>query len=443
MATSRLPFLYPNLLRSIRACEPTTYRSIRFPPSHPSASAAFHSRPACEQETYHQRYGPAAEPHLRPPPSSTGKGDILPPDGFPRGLDKPVNQNTQAQSSKASSKQTASSVTGITGSSPSSSTTISVSSTVIASELPLQERVDGDSRPADSKAAAEASAKKDTNHDSATGDLGSVFQVSDASMQSAASPSSSISPQAESLPLMCSAASESRKPPHLSPPPYAHHFDTYSLVKDLGKGSFTEEQSISIMKAIRGLLADNLELARRGLMSKSDFENETYLFRAACSELRNSIQTSRNAEIQAQRAQRTQLQHEVDILTQKMTQELLRLKDDLKEMFDNQKISTKELQRSQDTAIQELNYQITVSLNSDGKRVVEGLRWILTRRAAVAIATSAIMIILALRLHSYKQQKSEKEKPATAAASQAAETSITNETPTNTAVESAVAESMG
>lgn len=143
------------------------------------------------------------------------------------------------------------------------------------------------------------------------------------------------------------------------------------------------------MKAVRGLLADNLSIAQSGLMSKSEFENETYLFRAACSELRNSIQTSRNAEIQAQRAQQAQLQQEVDILKQKMTQELAGLKDDLKEMFDNQKISTKELQRSQDTGIQELNYQITVSLNSDGKRVVESLRWILTRRAAVAIATSA------------------------------------------------------
>ena len=58
-------------------------------------------------------------------------------------------------------------------------------------------------------------------------------------------------------------------------------------------------------------------------------------------------------------------------------------------MFNDQKIWTKELQRSLDTALQELNYQITVSLNSDGKSEVEGLRWILTRRAAIAIATSA------------------------------------------------------
>ncbi|EFW19081.1 conserved hypothetical protein [Coccidioides posadasii str. Silveira] len=379
MATPRLPFLYPNLLRSVRSCEPTTHRSIRFPPA--QRSVGFHSGPACEQQTYQQRYGPAAEPHLRPPPWSTGKGDILPPDNSATKGEKQVNGSAQAQGSKGS--------------------------------------IDGDAGPADSEATAEASAQKDTDHDPDVDSLGSVFQMPD--------------------------AAKSNRPPHLSPPPYVHHFDTYSLVKDLGNGGFTDKQSVIIMKAIRGILADNLEVARNGLMSKSDFENETYLFRAACSELRNSIQTSRNAEIQAQRAQRAQLQHEVDILTQKMTQELSGLNDSLKEMFNDQKISTKELQRSQDTGIQELNYQITVSLNSDGKRVVESLRWILTRRAAVAIATSASMIILALRLHSYKQQKNEKEKAAAAAAPPppSAEASFPNEIHSSTSLGSNVAESMG
>lgn len=39
--------------------------------------------------------------------------------------------------------------------------------------------------------------------------------------------------------------------------------------------------------------------------------------------------------------------------------------------------------------IQELNYKITVLLNSDAKSEVEGLRWVLTRRAAIAIASMA------------------------------------------------------
>lgn len=67
--------------------------------------------------------------------------------------------------------------------------------------------------------------------------------------------------------------SEEHHLPHLHAPPYVHHFDTYSLVKDLEKGNFTEEQSITLMKAVRGLLAVNLDVAKEGLVSKSDVEN--------------------------------------------------------------------------------------------------------------------------------------------------------------------------
>lgn len=66
---------------------------------------------------------------------------------------------------------------------------------------------------------------------------------------------------------------EEHKGPHLHAPPYVHHFDTFTLVKDLEKGGFTEEQSVTIMKAVRGLLAVNLDVAKEGLISKSDVEN--------------------------------------------------------------------------------------------------------------------------------------------------------------------------
>lgn len=65
-----------------------------------------------------------------------------------------------------------------------------------------------------------------------------------------------------------------RQHPHLSPPPYVHHFDSYSLVKKLHeKGGYTEEQAITAMKAIRSLLAQNLDVAQDTLVSKSDVEN--------------------------------------------------------------------------------------------------------------------------------------------------------------------------
>jgi hypothetical protein len=191
------------------------------------------------------------------------------------------------------------------------------------------------------------------------------------------------------IPSPSEAKGKTEKHPHLTASPYEHHFDTYSLVQDLRKHGFTEDQAVTLMKAIRLMLAENLDLAKEGLVSKSDTENETYLFRAACSELRTTLQAGRHTEIQRERTQRAHLTHEADILGQKMTQDLLALKEDLKAMFHNRKIAVQEDMRNLDGRISELNYKITVLLNSDVKSDVEGLRWVLTRRAALALGLAA------------------------------------------------------
>ena len=51
------------------------------------------------------------------------------------------------------------------------------------------------------------------------------------------------------------------------------------------------------------------------------------------------------------RRERTLLQHEVDILNQKMTQELLALKDELKGMFDDRKMDVRMEQRTMESKV--------------------------------------------------------------------------------------------
>lgn len=331
----------------------------------------------------HNRYGQASDPNSYLPPWPKGKPVPPPLEHSPKEApkreaprDEKPSSDEQSMSSAGASKQQSSQSNDVASSSAPGQ---SESPTNIAAELPSQQESKDNSSPESEAASGEASQSKQA--DSAGDGLVSLFEVPEDGVKSSDSSSSSSGSS--------SSGSESHKHPHLAPPPYVHHFDTYGLVKDLVKGGFSDQQAIQIMKATRGLLADNLEVAKKGLYSKSDFENESYLFRAACSELRNSLQTSRNADIQAQRSRRAQLQHEADILSQRLNQELAGLNDNLKEMFNEQKIWTRELQRSVDTNIQELNYKITVSLHSDGKSEVESLRWILTRRAAIAIATSA------------------------------------------------------
>lgn len=60
--------------------------------------------------------------------------------------------------------------------------------------------------------------------------------------------------------------------------------------------------------------------------------------------------------------------------------------------------------------IQKLGYKITVELNSDARSEIEGLRWILTRRAAIALGISAFILFTMLRYMSYAQTHSQEQK---------------------------------
>lgn len=105
------------------------------------------------------------------------------------------------------------------------------------------------------------------------------------------------------------------------------------------------------MKAVRLILADNMDLARDGLVSKSDVENETYLFRAACSELRTEVGTRRKAEVEKTRSERSGLQHEADIIGQRVGMEAAGLREELKGMVEGRKMAVREEGRSVDSKV--------------------------------------------------------------------------------------------
>ncbi|KAI9718904.1 MAG: hypothetical protein M1812_003788 [Candelaria pacifica] len=376
MSTQRLTFLYPHLFRPL---QPIERASVHFPAktSHhaPSQRRTFQT---CQQQqqTLSQRYGNATDPQL-PPPSITGGKNML-----PGNAPKPGDRDSQKDSQKEASKEASQNTPHKTDKAP---TVAAVPSSSDASlDARSRTKEPQPTQPTPDEPPKESSAKP----------LETVLHMD--------APSSTTI--------------ERHKPPHIEAPPYVHHFDTYTLVRDLEKGGFTEDQSVTSMKGVRGLLALNLDVAKEGMVSKSDVENETYLFRAACSELRTEIQNNRKAESDKMRTERSQLQHEVDILNQKLTQELLTLKDDLKGMFNDRKMAVRMEQRSTESSIQGLNYKITVTLNSDSKSEVEGLRWILTRRAAIAIGTMAFLILGSLRYSSYKLHMQDVERMKTKSA---------------------------
>ncbi|KAM3508505.1 hypothetical protein MY10362_001163 [Beauveria mimosiformis] len=200
--------------------------------------------------------------------------------------------------------------------------------------------------------------------------------------------------------------------PSMSPSPYEHHFDSYSLVKQLEEGGYTSQQAIMSMKAIRKLLAKNLGVAQQSLVSKSDVENETYLFSAACSELNTEVKNNRRLAEEELRQKRTHLQHEVDILTQSLNQEVATLNDTVKGMYNDRKQAVREEQKAIDSAIQKISYKISIDLTSDAKTEIEGVRWVLIWRSVLGIIVMAILTIGTVRLATYEKQRKQEEERA-------------------------------
>ncbi|KAF4447260.1 moz protein represents a chromatin-associated acetyltransferase [Fusarium austroafricanum] len=200
-----------------------------------------------------------------------------------------------------------------------------------------------------------------------------------------------------------------RPGPAMCPPPYVHHFDSYSLVKQLQDGGYTQEQATTSMKAIRTLLAENLEIAQSTLVSKSDVENETYLFTAACSELATEIKNNRRLEEEQLRQQRTHLQHEVDILTQSLNQEVHTLNDNVRGSFNDRKMAVREEQKVVESAVQQINYKISIVLSSDAKSEIEAVRWILIRRSVLGILFMAVLTLGTLRYATYVSHERQRE----------------------------------
>ncbi|MCJ1462525.1 hypothetical protein MMC07_001127 [Pseudocyphellaria aurata] len=386
MSLTRLNFLYPHLFKTAKVCEcGLPRRPPRRGESCPQKST-FSTSAQRRHETYAQRYGTAAEPQPPPIPATEGLGGFKTlANTIEKELKPPIGKQEEKKPDSKPSKVAADASQDIRKTTAKTSEYQSppTDNTVPAGKLDGGEFLREPVNPVGMKESGKS--------------LETVLHMD--------------APDTKDT--------EEHKLSHLHAPPYLHHFDTFTLVRDLQKGGFTEAQSVTLMKAVRSLLAINLDIARQSLVSKSDIENETYLFRAACSELRTEILNARKASTSKMATQRAHLQHEVDIISQKASQDSLALKDDLRGMLNDRKMAVRMQHQARDSKIQELNYKITVALNSDSKSEVEGLRWTLTRRAAMAIAGMAFLILGALRYSTYQIHQRDLERQISAAASAA------------------------
>lgn len=300
MSTLRLTFLYPHLFRSIRLTESTAQTATarcRKTTSHSNAYGRAFSTSARAREAVFERHGKAVEPAPASPAAVK----------LPRPVDaKESSVESEKKDAAATEKLTHADVK--TGQ--------------------VKEEEVGEMDPEGASGVKHA--------------LPTAQQVASEEKMQSSGPMDAI---------LHMPPPESNAHPHISTPPYVHHFDSYTLVKQLEAGGYTKDQAITVMKAVRSLLAQHLDVAQDGLVSKSNVDNETYLFRAACSELSAEVTNNRRAVDEHTRQQRTLLQHEVDILGQKLSQDLMTLKDDVRGMFNDRKMAVREEQRRTEGAV--------------------------------------------------------------------------------------------
>ncbi|KAG1468454.1 hypothetical protein G6F56_003820 [Rhizopus delemar] len=118
----------------------------------------------------------------------------------------------------------------------------------------------------------------------------------------------------------------------------------------------------------------NTASMRKQLFLSSDLENESYLFKAALSELRTEIQVLRKNDMQMLQAELSLLIREVDILDQRLNEGISTMKNDIQMDMNNRKNETREDQKAMDMKIQEINNKFTIRLG-DIRTEIEAVRW--------------------------------------------------------------------
>ena len=407
MAAPRLPFLWPMLYRASEQAIPMSRNAGRRRALHTTYRR-------CQNSTVARRYGQANEP---PPylgggksygPSTTQQQDSALPkigENLQKEGEREIDDENEAESRRDDNKNREA-ITVEGQSRPASSDPMFYA---LEAQSPKDQTT-----TSDSASASESNSKSTSSEKSADSLLDTVMDPvkheKEGHGKPGQDPETSTSLEWINPNVTEEHTPSLRNPPHMDTPRYVHHFDTYSLVRRLNAGDWTKPQAITIMKSMRLLLSDNLDKASRALVSKSDVENETYLFSAACSELRTEVFARRTAIHEKMRMERDQLQHEVDILEQRLGQETAGMKDELRGMFDDRKMAVRNEQRYMESKVQELNYKITVNLQADSKSDVEGVRWVLTRRVILTLGIIVMMVVSSLKLYSNSVHEKELER---------------------------------
>jgi Protein of unknown function (DUF1640) len=180
-----------------------------------------------------------------------------------------------------------------------------------------------------------------------------------------------------------------------SAPPRVIYFDTQKVYTTLKYSGYSGDQADMLMQTLRDTLYMAMSDCRENAVQLSTVQNEAYLFEAACSELRNEIQTDRTAQAESYRVNLARLSRDVEILRHEIEETINTMKSEIDMEVNERKNVTRGEESQVEMRIQELNNKITIDINSEIKSEIEALRWQTTRRGLVAIVVVVCSILIA------------------------------------------------
>ncbi|KAJ3047656.1 hypothetical protein HK097_011339 [Rhizophlyctis rosea] len=133
---------------------------------------------------------------------------------------------------------------------------------------------------------------------------------------------------------------------------------------------------------------------RSNILSKTDLENQTYLYKAHLQELRNELQLLRQNDSAALKSDTESIMREIENLNGKFSEMLGSLKSEIGMDINNHKTDGREVGTDTDLRIQEIHHRLVIKL-SDLKTKIETMK-VETTRTIVWMAVGFFGLLMTM-----------------------------------------------
>ncbi|EDO18189.1 hypothetical protein Kpol_543p18 [Vanderwaltozyma polyspora DSM 70294] len=197
----------------------------------------------------------------------------------------------------------------------------------------------------------------------------------------------------------------------LRPTRAENEFDSMKYFNILKKNGFNREQSELIVSLLFEVM--NTEFFNdynNKFLRSVELDNQSHLFHVAETELKYTIQNSRETKLNEYHLQLMKLNRDLDTMHDELHGMLINyIQRDSKVDFNNQKIENTLLVRTIKLALADCSNRITTKILGKTKSDIENLRWQTTRSGLLAITTLVFVIMWGINIS--KKITEENEKP--------------------------------